>query len=109
MRNLEERSFFRKVPPTVFLENSPLQWAFSQVRDARKLDFRRRAVFPDCFGPGDVFIEERVGSDEVTFRLVRRAEVPLAKLVKRKGRLMIDGSFDPKRIAHAVREDRDSR
>ena len=109
MRNLAGRSFFRKVPPALFLDNLPLQWELPIMPEIRKLDSRRRAVFPDCFGPGDVFIEERVGADEVTLRLVRRAEVPLAKLVKRKGRLMIDGPFDPKRIAQAVREDRDSR
>lgn len=75
----------------------------------RKLDSRRRAVFPDRFSPGDLFFAEDLGEDRVMFRRVEPAPVPLVKVEKRNGCLMIRATLDPSRIALAVREDRDHR
>jgi hypothetical protein len=79
------------------------------MAEVRKLDSRRRAVFPEQFSPGDLFLEEMVGEDEVVFRRVKPKEVPLVKVSLRGGHLMIDAPLESKRIAKAVREERDSR
>lgn len=75
----------------------------------RKLDSRRRAVFPDRFAPGDLFFAEDLGENLVIFRRVEPAQIPLAKVEKRNGCLMIRAKTDPSRIAAAIREDRDHR
>lgn len=67
----------------------------------RKLDSRRRAVFPERFSPGDVFLEESVEPDRVVFRLVRPAEVPLRKLVRTGGRLMVDAPLAREKVRQA--------
>lgn len=79
------------------------------MAETRKLDSRRRAVFPDRFSPGDVFLEESVEADRVVFRLVRPAEVPWRNVVRSGGRLMVDAPLDREKVRQAVREDRDSR
>jgi hypothetical protein len=79
------------------------------MAEVRKLDSRRRAVFPEQFSPGDLFLEETIGEDEVVFRRVKPREVPLVKVSLRGGHLMIEEPLDAKRIAQAVREERESR
>ena len=79
------------------------------MAEVRKLDSRRRAVFPEQFSPGDLFLEETVGPDEVVFRRVKPRDVPVVRLVKRRGRLMVDAEGDAERVAKAIREERDSR
>ena len=79
------------------------------MNEVRKLDSRRRAVFPERYSPGDVFVEEEVSADRVVFRLLRPAEVPLAEVVERNGRLFVDRPIDREAIQRAIREDRDER
>ena len=79
------------------------------MADGRKLDSRRRGVFPDRFSPGDIFIEERVAEDSVTFRLVKPSEAPLARLVRKKGRTMVKAPLDREKVRQAIRDDRDAR
>ncbi|MFT4638926.1 MAG: hypothetical protein ACI8T1_002249 [Verrucomicrobiales bacterium] len=75
----------------------------------RKLDSRRRAVFPDCFAPGDLFIEEEVGENRVVFKLIRKDDVPVAKLEMVDGTPMIRAEIDRAQIGRAIRADRDAR
>ena len=81
----------------------------------RKLDTRRRAVFPDCFSPGDSFLEEQVSDDCVVFRLIKRRSAPLVGLKEIAGSSFIEVSaqaqapIDRKSIARAIREERDAR
>ncbi len=37
------------------LDKTGAVWGFPIVAETRKLDSRRRAVFPDRFSPGDLF------------------------------------------------------
>ena len=71
------------------------------MAEGRKLDSRRRGIFPDRFSPCDLFVEERVAEDSVTFRLVKPSEVPLAKLVRKKGRTMVKAPLDRKKVREA--------
>lgn len=76
----------------------------------RKLDARRRAVFPDRFSPGDVFVEEQIDEDRVVFRLIRRMDPRPARLEKREGgRTMIAEPINRDRIRQALRAERDAR
>ena len=84
-------------------------WEIPTMAETRKLDSRRRAVFPDRFSPGDLFIEERVEEDRVVFRLVKPEEVPVSKVRREKGRVMVKAPLDRERVRQAVRDDRDSR
>lgn len=77
--------------------------------EVRKLDSRRRVVFPERFSPGDQFIEELVSPDEVVFRLIRPTEVPLVKVEEKGGLPLIRAKFDARKIEQALRDDRDSR
>ena len=77
----------------------------------RKLDARRRAVFPDSFSPGDSFLEEQVSEECVVFRLIKRETPPVVELKKVNGELFIeiDVPISTGRIAKAMREERDAR
>lgn len=79
------------------------------MADARKLDSRRRCVFPERFSAGDVFVEERVDDESVTFRMVKPAEAPLKKVTRRKGRSFLKVPLDRDRVRAAIRSDRDGR
>ena len=79
------------------------------MAESRKLDSRRRAVFPDRFSPGDVFLEEQVEEDRVVFRLIRPEEVPVSSLRRKHGKLMIDAPLDREKVRQALRDDRDAR
>ncbi len=74
----------------------------------KKLDAKRRAVFPDRFAPGDVFLEE-VSEDEIIYRRIRPDEEPEAELVRDGEWLLFAKPVSRERIAQAVREERDSR
>jgi hypothetical protein len=78
------------------------------MAETRKLDSRRRAVFPDRFSPGDLFLEEQVEEDFVVFRLIKPEEVPVRKLKEQGGRFMIDAPLDREKVRQAIRDDRDS-
>jgi hypothetical protein len=74
------------------------------------LDGRRRGVFPPPFRSGDRVSVEVCGSEFVTFRLMKPAEVPIVRPRRSKGRLMgAKVELDPDEIAAAIRADRDSR
>jgi hypothetical protein len=79
------------------------------MAEVRKLDSRRRGVFPDRFAPGDLFLEEEGGEDRVVFRRIRPKEVPRRSIKKQGGFLMVEGPLAPERIRAAIREGRDSR
>ena len=75
----------------------------------RKLDSKRRAIFPDCFSPGDLFLEEEVASDRVVFRLIKATEPPLVGVKSINGLLMVQAQPDFQTIRDAIRDDRDAR
>ena len=79
------------------------------MAEVRKLDSRRRAVFPDRFSPGDVFIEKEVADDRVVFRRISENEAPLVKIKTVNGLLMVQAQADAERIRAAIRSDRDAR
>lgn len=79
------------------------------MNEVRKLDSRRRVVFPDRYSPGDVFVEEEVTADRVVFRLLKAAEVPVAELIERDGELFVDRPVDREAIRRAIRAERDER
>jgi DNA-binding transcriptional regulator/RsmH inhibitor MraZ len=43
----------------------------------RKLDSKRRLVFPGTFRPGDIFLEEDISTSGIRFSLVKPEEVPI--------------------------------
>lgn len=79
------------------------------MASGRKLDSRRRCVFPDQFSPGDLFVEESVSEDSVTFRLIKPTEAPLAKVFRKNGRTMVKMPADRDRVRQALRDERDAR
>ncbi len=79
------------------------------MAETRKLDSRRRAVFPDRFSPGDLFLEEQVGEDRVVFRLIRPKDVPVSAVKRDRGRMMVQAPLDRDRVRQAIRDDRDAR
>lgn len=79
------------------------------MAETRKLDSRRRAVFPDRFSPGDVFLEERVEADRVVFRLIKPEDVPVSRVKRIGGRLLVEAPLDRDKVRQAIRDDRDSR
>ena len=79
------------------------------MNEVRKLDSKRRAVFPDRYSPGDVFVEDEVTADRVVFRLLKPAEGPLVPLVEQDGQLFVDQAVDRDTIRQAIRDGRDER
>ena len=79
------------------------------MNEVRKLDSKRRAVFPDRYSPGDVFVEDEVTADRVVFRLLKPAEFPLVPLVEQDGQLFVDQAVDRDTIRQAIRDERDER
>ncbi len=75
-----------------------------------KLDHRRRGTFPPSFQAGDVFLQEVIGPDAVTFKRVRPTDAPLFAARMENGRLMgAKITLDGATIAAAIRADRESR
>jgi len=79
------------------------------MASGRKLDSRRRCVFPDQFSPGDLFVEEAVSEDSVTFRLIKQTEAPLVGVSRKNGRTMVNAPVDRDRVRQALRDERDAR
>lgn len=73
----------------------------------KQLDSKRRAVFPENFGPGDLFLEVAT-ENQVTYRLLEPEEVPAGDVMESEGRLRIVTSLDREKIARAIRQERDS-
>jgi len=84
-------------------------WEFPTMPEVRKLDSKRRAVFPDRFSPGDLFLEEEVAGERVVFRLVKATEAPLVGVKSPDGMLMVQAQADYRTIRDAIRADRDAR
>ena len=82
---------------------------FPIMPEVRKLDSRRRAVFPDRFSPGDLFLEEEIAGNRVVFRLIQAAEAPLATVEAVGGMLMVCTKADSQVIRDAIRADREAR
>jgi hypothetical protein len=55
------------------------------------LDSKRRVVFPDAFSPGDIVDVELTGPDTAVVRRMNPVDLPQPKLVRRSGRLVLDG------------------
>jgi len=47
------------------------------MTNVRKLDSKRRLVFPGTFRPGDIFLEEDISTSGIRFSLVKPEEVPI--------------------------------
>ncbi len=74
------------------------------------LDSRRRGVFPLPFQPGDVLAKTEQSQEAITFRIVRPADVPVSKILRRGGFTMLDAApAAVERIAAVIRADRDAR
>jgi hypothetical protein len=84
-------------------------WEIPIMASGRKLDSRRRCVFPDQFSPGDLFVEESLSEDSVTFRLVKPTDVPVVGISRRRGRAMVKVPVDRDRVRQALRDERDAR
>jgi len=80
----------------------------TEMATVKKLDAKRRAVFPDRFSPGDVFVEE-VEGDRIVYRLIEPEEVSLAEVVEEGGRHFVRAPLNREAIARAVRQERDTR
>lgn len=78
------------------------------MANVKKLDSKRRAVFPEPFVPGDVFVEE-VSDTTIIYRLVASSRTPQAKIVTRAGKHFIQAPLDRDAIARAIRAERDER
>ena len=75
-----------------------------------KLDARRRGIFPAPFQPGDSVIKEYQDTNRVTFRLLKPADVPVVKTVRKKGfTILRSPAVSRSAIAEAVRAERDAR
>ncbi len=89
----------------------PILWEIP-IMDASitTLDARRRGIFPPPFQPGDVLVKTEQSREAITFRIVRPADVPVAKTLRRGGFTMLDaGPAAADRIAAVIRADRDAR
>jgi hypothetical protein len=76
----------------------------------KKLDSKRRVVFPDVFKPGDVFVEESITEGSVVFKLILpENDIPIAKTKMDDGLLVLDMPLTLEQIEKAIREERDSR
>ena len=74
------------------------------------LDARRRGIFPPPFQPGDSVIKEYQDTNRVTFRLLKPADVPVVKAVRKKGfTILRSPAVSRAVIADALRADRDAR
>ncbi|MEY3481507.1 MAG: hypothetical protein RIQ71_2282 [Verrucomicrobiota bacterium] len=75
-----------------------------------KLDGRRRGIFPSPFQPGDSVVCEYQDSNRVTFRLLKPAEVPVVKSLRKKGYTILKApAVSRVAIAEALRAERDAR
>ena len=75
-----------------------------------KLDEQRRGVFPEPFKPGDTLMEDALGPEAISLRLLKPATVPTAEPRWVNGRLFgAKLELSRTEIAGAVRADRDGR
>jgi hypothetical protein len=84
-------------------------WECPTMPEFRKLDSKRRAIFPSRFSPGDLFVEEEIGNDRVVFRLIKAVEAPLVEVEFADGILMVQAKVNSQTIREAIRADRDAR
>jgi hypothetical protein len=80
------------------------------MKTSTTLDSRRRGIFPPPFQPGDCVIKEYQDSERIVFRLLRPADVPIAKTVRKKGFTLLKATaVSTAAIAAALRAERDAR
>ena len=66
-------------------------------------------MFPDRFGPGDLFLEE-VSDNQIIYRLLEPDEVPFGKVEEdENGSIVISSPLNRDTVARAIRQERDSR
>lgn len=76
----------------------------------KKLDSKRRVVFPDSFAPGDLFLEESsVSEGKITFSLLVPDQAPLAQTTMDGDQLIIETPLARESVRKAIRQDRDRR
>lgn len=75
----------------------------------KKLDSKRRVIFPDLFVAGDVFVESKVTDRQVTFTLVHSERVSEVMAQMDGDWPVFEKSLTKDEIRKAVREERDSR
>ena len=75
-----------------------------------QLDEKRRGVFPEPYQPGDRLVVDAAGSNAISIRLLKPAEVPTVEPRQIKGRKFgAKVELNRIEIAAAVRADRDER
>ena len=86
------------------------KWEIPTMEIVTKLDGRRRGIFPSPFQPGDSVVREYQDSNRVTFRLLKPAEVPVVKSLRKKGYTILKApAVSRAAIAEALRAERDAR
>lgn len=87
-------------------------WEIPTKETVTKLDGRRRGIFPSPFQPGDIVVREYLDSNRVTFRLLKPADVPVVKSLRKKGYAILKvkpPAISRVAIAEALRAERDAR
>jgi hypothetical protein len=85
-------------------------WEIPIMETVTKLDGRRRGIFPSPFQPGDSVVREYQDSNRVTFRLLKPADVPVVKSLRKKGYTILKApAVSRVAIAEALRAERDAR
>jgi hypothetical protein len=85
-------------------------WEIPIMETVTKLDARRRGIFPAPFQPGDSVIREYQDCNRVTFRLLKPADVPVVKSVRKRGFSILKApAVSRSAIADALRAERDAR
>ena len=96
-----------------FVESACLSanmWEIPTMETVTKLDGRRRGIFPSPFQPGDSVVREYQDSNRVTFRLLKPAEVPVVKSLRKKGYTILKApAVSRVAIVEALRAERDAR
>ena len=59
-------------------------WEIPTMETVTKFDARRRDIFSAPFQPGDTVIREYQESNRVTFKLLKPADVPVVKFLRKK-------------------------
>lgn len=73
----------------------------------KKLDSKRRVVFPDTFAPGDVFLEDCSEEGRITFSLIAPAQPPPASMETDGELLVIASPLSRDLVQKAIRTERD--
>ena len=98
------------LPFVEFARLTAKKWEIPTIETVTKLDGRRRGIFPVPFQPGDSAVREYQDSNRVTFRLLKPAEVPVVKSLRKKGYTILKApAVSRAAIAEALRAERNAR